>query len=74
MNNGWLVVNGYITNPKFLEIYQWLMEAGARKGYILERKTNIELMEKFCDDSWQEMEKPDFVMEDCGQLLALLKK
>lgn len=78
MNNGWLVVNGYITNPKFLEIYQWLTEAGLRKGYTFERKTNIELMELFCSDRWREIEKPDFVifwdkdvrlaslMESCG--------
>lgn len=78
MNNGWLVVNGYITNPKFLEIYQWLMEAGERKGYAIERKTNIELMEMFCNGTWTEVDKPDFVifwdkdvrlaslMEECG--------
>ena len=50
MLQGWLAVNGYITNPKFLEIYQWLQEAGRRQGIEIRRKTNIQLMEEFCKE------------------------
>lgn len=68
MHKGWLVVNGYITNPKFLEIYQWLLDAGKRQGCEIIRKTNIELMELFCKEPEEktrilkEQEKPEFVI------------
>ncbi len=30
MKQGWLIVNGYITNPKFLEIYGWMQREPER--------------------------------------------
>ncbi|MCI8292521.1 MAG: RimK family alpha-L-glutamate ligase [Hespellia sp.] len=73
MHYGWLVVNGYITNPKFLEIYQWIREAGDRQGCQIDKKTNIELMEHFCRSDFLEMRQPDFVIFwDKDVRLALL--
>lgn len=62
MLKGWLLVNGYITNPKFLEIYQWLQEAGSRQGIEITRKTNSQLMEAFCKEGSRTGERPDFVL------------
>lgn len=61
MLEGWLVVNGYITNPKFLEIYDWLQRAGEKQNCRMVRKTNTELMLQFAEPVSQE-EKPDFVI------------
>ena len=62
MKQGWLIVNGYITNPKFLEIYRWIEEAGARKGCQIRRFGNNEMMEAVCSGKIREMERPDFVI------------
>ena len=59
--HGWLVVNGYITNPKFLEIYQWLLEAGKKQGISLEKKTNSELLEELGKEQGI-LSPPDFVL------------
>lgn len=62
MKQGWLIVNGYITNPKFLEIYRWIEEAGARQDCKITRFGNAEMMEAFCGGRVGEMERPDFVI------------
>lgn len=78
MLTGWLVVNGYITNPKFLEIYQWLADAGTRQGIRMERKTNVELMEQFCrlEGKMEKEQRPDFVIfwDKDVRLAALMEK
>lgn len=53
---GWLVINGFLNNSKFNEIYKWLKRAFENKGHILNVYTNTELIN--CNN----FEKPDFVV------------
>ena len=40
MKQAWLIINGYMVSPKFGEIYNWLVEAAAKKDIELKVLTN----------------------------------
>lgn len=44
---GWLVVNGYLNNKRFDELYGFFESASEKLGVSLRRKTNAELMPQF---------------------------
>lgn len=54
---GWLVVNGFLHNNKFNEIYSWLKAAFEKRGHDISVYTNIELA-VLTDIE----DKPDFVL------------
>lgn len=54
---GWLVVNGFLHNNKFNEIYSWLKTAFEKRGHDISVYTNIELA-VLTDIE----DKPDFVL------------
>lgn len=60
----WLVVNAFLQQEKFREIYQWIYEAGNKRGISLEMKTNAELVAGIHDNKLMvsEQEKVDFVL------------
>lgn len=66
MAKGWLVTNGFVNSDKFRELYEKLTEAAKRHGCQLIRKSNLELMERFCfyrgDAVWEDEARPDFVI------------
>lgn len=64
MKNGWLIVNGYLHNEKFEEIYSWLINAAAKEGCNLRKITNDQL-DSILPISSGEIDwkmKPDFVL------------
>ena len=40
---GWLVVNGFLQTNKFLELYEYLVQAANAEGVELALKTSAEL-------------------------------
>ena len=60
----WLVVNAFLQQEKFREIYQWIYEAGIKRGISFEMKTNAELVAGIHDNKLMvsEQEKVDFVL------------
>lgn len=53
---GYLVVNEFLSNSKFNEIYDWLYKAFNNVGYNIDVYTNAELM------NLELIEKPDFIL------------
>ncbi len=64
MKNGWLVVNGYLKSEKFEEIYGWLIESAEKKGCVLRKIANDQLVSILQASSgktnWRV--RPDFVL------------
>lgn len=64
MTNGWLIVNGYLEDKKFDEIYEWLILAAKNQGCNLRKITNDQMTAQVQIDSqkidWKT--KPDFVL------------
>ena len=60
MKNGWLIVNGFLKNSKFDEIYNLLCCASKEYDINLSMKTNVELVDILESD--EIFNKPDFVL------------
>lgn len=59
---GWLVVNYYLNNSRFDELYGYFDNAAKKLGISLLRKTNSELMAEFMIGCGTMLEMPDFVL------------
>lgn len=64
--HGWLVINEFLNNGKFSEIYQWLFAAANRQGIDLSIRTNAQLCFFASSNGFLsrelEQEHPDFVL------------
>ena len=64
MKTAWLIVNGFLTSEKFEEIYQWLIDAAAKREITLRKITNDQLT-SIIPASNRELDwkqKPEFVI------------
>ena len=75
----WLVVNGFIHTEKFLQLFQWLVQAAAKQNCRLEIRTNTELLPEIVMGPairLQEARRPRFVIfwDKDVRLARLLEK
>ena len=64
---GWLIYNGSLLSPKFMEIHDWYKESAAKKGIILDLVKNTELYSVIEGNqtiikSERQREQPDFIL------------
>ncbi len=64
MKQGWLIVNGFLDNPKFDEIYNWIMDAAKTNDIEMRKLTNDQVTSilpiSTGETDWRS--KPDFVL------------
>lgn len=60
MQRGWLIVNAFLKEEKFRELYQCLLDAAANVGVVLQMRTNVEVLMHL--DALLEAEAPQFAL------------
>lgn len=59
--NGWLVVNEYVNNDKFNELFKMLTDAAAKSGCRLVKYTNTRLWQLLCEHGYNIRDMADTV-------------